>query len=164
MRRFSCVPLFAAALLLSACGTVSGPITAASHIAAFDSRGHIRDPHERLDTCRGSEEECAPIFDPMFTALKKYAEQRDAEGKPRRIVVFIHGGLNSTKTSIDRANRLTPEILKDGSFPILSSGDRLCRGATGRTSLISARGATFRGNTAGGERSSSRSRTSATGS
>jgi len=105
--------------LLSAC-LATIPDDSREHIVMFDREGWPIDPVEWRKTFFGSslrmeEEE----FDDYVEhgVLAGLARWRD-QGKPRRIVLFIHGGLNSKRTSIDRAVKLRPRIEEDGTYPI----------------------------------------------
>ncbi len=50
----------------------------------------------------------------LFAALQQHAETTGQ----KRVVVFIHGGLNSRSASAARATELTPIIEQTGAFPI----------------------------------------------
>ena len=103
------------AVLSVACASTPKPSSyAASHMAIFDAQGRPRDP-ETLTSCLGTEEECSYTSDRLFSALETYAGKNAGR---RKIVIFIHGGLNNTSTSIARVDAKGPLIEKSGAFPI----------------------------------------------
>ena len=111
--------LLAAIWLLGAC-VATIPDDSREHIVMFDRDGWPIDPVAwrksffgsglRMEPCRFDEY----VEDNVLAGLERWRDQ----GQPRRIVLFIHGGLNSKRTSIDRAVKLRPLIEADGSYPI----------------------------------------------
>ena len=73
--------------------------------------------------CRGNHDggtNYRPLAEPyrtnyIDTLLKSVSER--PEGK-RRLLIFVHGGLNTQKTSVKRAVKLAPEVDQAGYYPL----------------------------------------------
>lgn len=66
-------------------------------------------------------------LDRMFGNLEKFHERNSAAGKPTKVLIFIHGGLNSLKGTLKRASDLTCRIFNpfdpSSHYPILVNWD-----------------------------------------
>lgn len=89
-----------------------------------EPRGNVGDKHVPyvpfLPYSEFDEPEYLRHMDAIIGALRQH--QSDPRGK-RKVVIFIHGGLNSAKESIERAGILAPLIKQDGYFPIFINWD-----------------------------------------
>ena len=56
----------------------------------------------------------------MLDALRQHEPDRRGT---RKVVIFVHGGLNTAKESLERAEVLAPLIKQDGYFPIFINWD-----------------------------------------
>jgi pimeloyl-ACP methyl ester carboxylesterase len=131
--------------LLSACATPldPGPRTdlgtrAPHHIVMFERRGQpveLTDkmfvdilPYARQEP-DAFEQHVTMVLEAARCAWRRRAgpapgctaETEDgspAAGAPRGIVVYIHGGLNTQRGTLERAKRLSPQIARGGYYPI----------------------------------------------
>lgn len=87
----------------------------------FDKKGQLVDPTDnvlglKIPGFRYRAIENPPEYlENIMTALKNHP--RSDNGK-RKVLFYIHGGLNMQKSAIIRAQDLSPKIMKDGYFPI----------------------------------------------
>jgi len=102
----------------SACMVKNIPL---ENVVMFDKRGRLVDPTENMLGLKISGFRYSPIDDPSLyfekvtTAMKNHP--RPSNGR-RKVLFYIHGGLNTQKSTLERARDLTPRILEAGYFPI----------------------------------------------
>ena len=114
----SWVPLFAG------CTALEG---SREHIVMFDSDGRAVAPYVEGGSTRANDRipnADSTAFEPtgewhdylerMFAA----AHAAGADPQKRRLVVYIHGGLNTPRGTLERVNRLLAPMTEDGYFPI----------------------------------------------
>lgn len=102
-----CCYLALASGLLTACSTINPPAT---HIIMGNKEGHLLDPTKGIILKQR-------IFDKERHAYIKAVldgidDHKVVKGK-KKILIFVHGGLNSRRTSLRRAEQLTKEMGKD---------------------------------------------------
>lgn len=92
------------------------------HLNPLKSFRELDRREESGSTFRGGDLYLDDLFDEME---KHYSTKRASDiaaGRPpsrkRRIVLYIHGGLNNNMTTIDRARDLSQLMLDDGYYPI----------------------------------------------
>ena len=90
----------------------------------IDPRGNWGDPDNRkhlyffpYDRLGDHESYFARVFDGL-----ERIEPREG-GKRKRILLFVHGGLNTAQASISRAAELTHRIFEEGTYPIFLNWD-----------------------------------------
>lgn len=123
------VLLSASAVFLLGCATIEVPTT---HIVMANGLGNPVDPtgnyngkhvpwfsYPKMDPNQYDE-----YLNDMMQALNEYKSKHSKA----RILIFVHGGLNTAQTSISRAAMLTDHIMKgppdkDGYFPIFINWD-----------------------------------------
>lgn len=66
---------------------------------------YAREPGRRYDA----------YLDALFTSIESWAAESPEH---RRVVVFVHGGLNNQDRSIERAIEMSPLMLEQGVYPI----------------------------------------------
>ncbi len=114
--------------LLPLAGCTTYEHVPAENIAMFNKRGRPVDPvpesgnthwtfgnYEEMDDA-----EFDRYLDRMFRRLDAWTDerrQRDPTAK-RRVLIFIHGGLNTPSGTVGRAVELAPQIEADGYYPI----------------------------------------------
>ena len=80
-----------------------------------------RDPHYVVVDDHGRLAYGDGQIDRIRAELDKFKinhETGDPEGKNRNILVFVHGGLNPQKKAIDLADMVSPEMEREGFFPL----------------------------------------------
>jgi len=92
------------------------------HVVMFDGDGEPVDPAHNALGLVMPYDEIGNEFDVYLEqhvvhGLEDWAASR-ADDEPRRVVVFVHGGLNTQRGSVERARVLSDEILADGAYPI----------------------------------------------
>lgn len=137
-----------AGALAGACSSVErNPEVVRAHVLAVDRRGEAIDPcsapllgwgaHRAFSELEQEQRRAAMIgaveqfaFTGVQTALDPESASRAASSadasshaatrphEPRRVVVFIHGGLNSQSGALDRAMHLIEPMREDGVYPI----------------------------------------------
>ena len=103
---------------LSGCMVKNIPV---ENIVMFNKKGHLVDPTDNTMGLKAPGLPYAEIkkpphyYDNIIKALRQHP--RSSNGK-RKVLFYIHGGLNSQKKTIDRAKTLSPDIRNDGYYPI----------------------------------------------
>lgn len=123
--------LIAGALLLVGCSTL--PNLKTEHVVMVNRTGDLIDPranigepedgrhilfkpYPELDN-KGAED----YFTKLFTSLEQTPVRTG--GKKKRILLYVHGGLNTAQTSIERVVEYSPKIMEDGTYPIFINWD-----------------------------------------
>lgn len=102
--------------LATGCRTVLGP---SHHILLSDGRGQALNPEARgAERKPLSPSEYEKYIRHMFDEMNAFFEEGDKIGRPRKLLIFVHGGLNNEKSTIDRAARLSTQIREAGYYPI----------------------------------------------
>lgn len=116
-------PLLLAAL--AGVGCVAPPSEASEHLVMFDGDGGPLRPSTSLlgwvlPHRSMSEEEYAAHVAHMMASIEAKAPRAEGEDgdEPRRVLLFIHGGLNTLVGATRRADRTRDEILAQGDWPI----------------------------------------------
>lgn len=116
--------LVAGVVLLATAGCGSAPEAVKRHIVMFNADGVPVDPtgnsfgailpyREMLD------EEFDTYLNELFDRAAEVGEERKNRGTPLKgILVFVHGGLNTQRGTIERAVDKYEKILQDGYYPI----------------------------------------------
>jgi len=136
-----------AVLLLAAVltGCASTPVARRQHLLVIDRKGNpvLADAHGFQDM---DDPLYADYLETMIQGMRSYAATNGTANcittnqtttgasitttnHTNRLVLFIHGGLNSPKTGIQRAADLTDKVLKDGAYPVFLSWDSSLRGS-----------------------------------
>ncbi len=102
------------------------------HVVMFDQYSRLLDPTGNTDCaeptnpsslCRGKHLTSTDYL-PLSAAQEKlYMDEllngvRDAEASGKKLLIFVHGGLNTQTGSVKRVEILTPRILNAGYYPI----------------------------------------------
>lgn len=115
-------------LCLTACTLL--PQLKTEHVVMVDQRGNLVDPRANIgdpDSGRHIPFISYPLLEDIdwyFTHLFQALDQAPTgpDGK-RRITIFLHGGLNTPTSSLERAVDYSDAIIQDGSFPIFINWD-----------------------------------------
>jgi hypothetical protein len=115
------------------------------HIIMINSQGHAIDPTGNLfcqtgsQLCKGwhvpiwladydelgqdGREDYDEYLDGLFASLRKHSDAKN-NGK-RKVLIFVHGGMNKQKDAIERAAQLSPRIKNDSDhyYPIFINWD-----------------------------------------
>jgi pimeloyl-ACP methyl ester carboxylesterase len=84
------------------------------HIVMFASDGSALEPRSTTEYVLLSE----PDFHAYVADIIEALESLPSVDGRRRMVIFVHGGLNTQRRTVERAVRLTPQMLNDGVFPL----------------------------------------------
>ena len=90
------------------------------HLVAFDTDGTPLNPNSHLRGWRVGKQrmtsfEYGEQLKHIATEIKREAQQRK---KFEAVVVFIHGGLNGYGSSLERAQKRSEQMLREGYYPI----------------------------------------------
>lgn len=108
-RVFVCASL----LLLTGCYQIERWDEASEHVVAIDQRGRPMNP----DTWRAVDSKAFEHqLEEVLEGMRDYHDSRPNE--PRRILVFVHGGLNAPETALNRSKEMAQCIKNDGYYPI----------------------------------------------
>jgi pimeloyl-ACP methyl ester carboxylesterase len=126
------LPVLTGILLLTvSCST--SPELKTEHVVMVNRTGHLIDPrtnlgepedgkhlllkpYPELDDAGANE-----YFTKLLTALEQAPMRTD--GKKKRILLYVHGGLNRAQTSIKRVADYSPRIMEEGTYPIFVNWD-----------------------------------------
>lgn len=118
-------------ILISGCSTPSIKNDAYHHMVMVNGRGNPVNPdkshnpflrffkdYEKFDQDGNNTHQTH--FQNVMQAMKEYKPNPDncPSGEKRKVLIFIHGGLNTQTGTIERANDLYKKIEKSCSFPI----------------------------------------------
>ncbi len=139
-RLFICSSLITGALLLSfGCSTL--PNLKTEHVVMVNRTGNLIDPRGNIGKPEGGKHllfkpyaELANTDDPKldkkavdnyFTKLFTSLEQTRVRngGTRKRILLYVHGGLNTAQASIERVVEYSAKIQEDGTYPIFINWD-----------------------------------------
>lgn len=95
--------------LASGCST---SIVQKNNILAIDKHGNTSVP----GSCSFFGMGCETMSEPMEREYINTLIEQAA--KTKKVVIYIHGGLNTPQSGIDKAHELSTHIIKDGYFPI----------------------------------------------
>ncbi len=108
-------------------GCSSAPERVRDHVVMFNEEGTLIDPCDNragwiLPYKELKPKKRADYLDRLFENASRAwdrLKRKDKDGaESASLLVFIHGGLNTQKGSIDRADRLHPRMLDEGHYPI----------------------------------------------
>ncbi|MEK7747934.1 MAG: hypothetical protein AAB300_02515 [Nitrospirota bacterium] len=111
-------------LFTSGCMVRNVPMT---HLVMYDKEGQLVNPTDNLLGLKVPGSRYIPIedqkeyYDHIFTAIKNHPLSSDGK---RKVLFYIHGGLNTQKGTLKRARELSPKILEDGYSQSLLTGSR----------------------------------------
>ena len=116
-----------------------------NHVVMFNENGRLLDPTGNIDCndppalCKGRHlsilsykelngDQRKDYMKDLLDGLRDYRDSTqsaesssgrgpDDRGKPR-LLVFVHGGLNTQKGSVERVEKLAPEIMSAGYYPL----------------------------------------------
>jgi len=102
------------------------------HIVMFDQYSRLLDPTGNTECaepadpsslCRGKHLTSTDYLPLSAAQEKRYMDEllagvRDAKDKGKKLLIFVHGGLNTQTGSVERVEKLTPRILKADYYPI----------------------------------------------
>ncbi len=121
MRRQLLVAIFPG---LAGCAAIEGP---RDHVVMFSAAGDAVDPSvgafstkatRRLENAGPDDLEPTGAWRDYLDSMFAAARQAGDDPARRRLVVFVHGGLNTPRGTIERANDLLPRMTEDGCYPI----------------------------------------------
>jgi hypothetical protein len=140
-RALTCAPLTIGALLLSfGCSTL--PNLKTEHVVMVNRAGELIDPRanigkpgdgkhllfkpytELLDKPDPEQDNMMTVdnyLTKIFTSLKQTPIR--TSGKKKRILLYVHGGLNTAQASIERVVEYSSKIQEDGTYPIFVNWD-----------------------------------------
>ncbi len=97
------------------------------HVLLVDADGYVRSVNELLKASsqqlkvhdlRQMKEEEFKLAKDNFQPLSKAIGEHIETNQHAKLLIFVHGGLNSRATSLERANALYPKIMNAGYYPI----------------------------------------------
>jgi hypothetical protein len=122
-------------LNLSACTITTKNLNLEEHVVMVNGAGELTDPRANTGNPNSGQhilfipydklEHQNYYFDRLFSAIKN-APLSPKPGSRKRILLFIHGGMNTAQASIERVKHVLKyrqEILKDGIYPIFINWD-----------------------------------------
>ena len=86
------------------------------NVIAVDSDGVARDPvdfHRKL-----TPEEFSQQVQDILNAMDEFHDRPENRGKIKKILIFVHGGMNTPETALAAADQEIDGIKSDGYFPI----------------------------------------------
>jgi pimeloyl-ACP methyl ester carboxylesterase len=110
---------FLAALVLTGCRTVEAP---SQHVVLVDHSGHSLYLAGANARKRESPQDFAHHLAAITNAIATSTNCLAPDGT-RQILIFVHGGLNSYNTSLQRVNDLTHEIADAHYYPLFVNWD-----------------------------------------
>jgi len=102
----------------------------AKHVVMFDEYSRLLDPTGNTECTNTSPRLCegkhlsSSDYLPLDAAQEErymdelLADVRNAKEKGKKLLIFVHGGLNTQTGSVKRVKKLTPRILDAGYYPI----------------------------------------------
>jgi len=108
------LPAVVTALCVAGCATklpTNAPLR--EHVIEMDEEGNAIDPahHPRLLSQKSYDDQ----INEMFDAMRDY---HGAHGGPKKILIFVHGGMNEQKDVLDRAAKQWHDIECAGYYPV----------------------------------------------
>jgi len=97
----------------SAREVINNSYSPTKHVIMVNGRGELLNP-ENKPYKEIDENEYARYFENIINNIKN---QKTDNGK-KKILIFVHGGLNEFDSALERAKRLYPEISKDNYYPV----------------------------------------------
>lgn len=131
----------ATALSLSACTTIKKDgFNVNEHVVMVDGDGELIDPRANFGKSDSGQhvlflrydkpKDPTGHFQELFTSIKNKKLKNNNHKTPcqpatdkRRILLFVHGGMNTASASIKRAAQYSNDILCDGTYPIFINWD-----------------------------------------
>lgn len=121
-------------LSLSACTTIKKDgFNLTDHVVMVDGMGELVDPRANIgDPDSGQHllfksyptlQDQEAYFKQLLSAVEDKTPYPSDPKKRRTILLFIHGGMNTAKSSVERVVTRSEEILKDGIYPIFINWD-----------------------------------------
>ncbi len=102
------------------------PATARRHVLMVNQRGQYLDPAQKWKLCHGSSATNSFTYEQNIAAIRAGIVEFSQNFKPTtqtknpRVVLFVHGGLNSYSASQTRLNQfLNDEMIEKGFYPVL---------------------------------------------
>ena len=121
------------ALSVSACAITKEGVRIEDHVVMVDGTGDLIDPQANLgdpDSRRHvwfkpyfALQNHKEYFHRLFASLKENTPVPSGPNQKRRILLFVHGGMNTARASIERALDTSEDILRDGAYPIFINWD-----------------------------------------
>lgn len=125
--------IFALAYILSfsACAIQKEHFNITEHVVMVNGAGDLIDPHTNIgDPASGQHVLFKPYptlknsnqyFEDLFTAI--HEKTPAGPGGKRRLLLYVHGGMNTARSSIERATKYSQEILASGTYPVFINWD-----------------------------------------
>lgn len=121
----------AVAISLGHSGCSTFPELKTEHVVMVDGAGSLVDPRANIGEPEDGQhllfkpykslERSHDYFSQLFMSLEQTPIRTG--GTKKRILLYVHGGLNTAQASIKRVVEYSPKILADGSYPIFVNWD-----------------------------------------
>src|SRR5689334_20746546 len=125
--------LLAAALVLGGCA--SSIVVPTTHVAMFSGAGNLVDPtgnvgcqNGKTPPCNGKHYPLRPYKELSLTDAAKYRQAlledlvanapRDPQTHKRQVLLYVHGGMNTQRGTVQHAAGLVPYIPAGVTYPI----------------------------------------------
>jgi len=124
---------FIAGILLLMAGCSSLPNLKTEHVVMVNGRGDLIDPRANIGTPESGKHvlfvpydelntsDTETYFNQLFTSLGQTPIRN--KGTKKRILLYVHGGLNTAKHSLERVATYSSKIQEDGTYPIFVNWD-----------------------------------------
>lgn len=131
---FLSVLAIALAVSFPACTTIKKDgFNLTDHVVMVDGMGELIDPranigvpdsgqHVRFKTYPNLQNQ-KEYFKRLFSSVNERTPFPPQPDKRRRILLFIHGGMNTARESIERVTKHSDKILESGAYPIFINWD-----------------------------------------
>ena len=101
------------------------------HVIMVNGSGDLIDPHANVGAPNSSQHilftpypelgNPNTYFNDLFTSINE--KTPPGTGGKRRILLYVHGGMNTARSSIERATKYSQEILASGTYPVFINWD-----------------------------------------
>jgi pimeloyl-ACP methyl ester carboxylesterase len=118
-------------LNLSGCAIKKDNFKIEEHVVMVNGAGDLIDPHANVGDPDSNQhilfkpyptlQTPEKYFGDLFSAIEKNTPP--GPGGKKRILLYVHGGMNTARSSIERATKYSQEILAGGTYPIFINWD-----------------------------------------
>ncbi|BFU90881.1 MAG: hypothetical protein NTAFB01_20680 [Nitrospira sp.] len=118
-------------LSLSGCAIKKENFKIEEHVVMVNGAGDLIDPHANVGDPNSNQhilfkpypilQNSKQYFDDLFASMNK--KTHPGPGGKKRILLYVHGGMNTARSSIERATKYSNEILTSGTYPIFINWD-----------------------------------------
>lgn len=118
-------------LSVSACAIQKDNFKINEHVVMVNGEGDLVDPHTNTGDLTSNQhvlfkpypmlKDSKQYFDDLFTSMNEKAPT--GPGGKKRVLLYVHGGMNTARSSIERATRYSQKILAGGTYPIFINWD-----------------------------------------